>query len=180
MREYCGRLHDIKLDNKDGINKGVKTVRWPKLTGYQIAQTAPLSPLQRKSEAPFAFLEVLYKPPRMTKRSHTLHLPHQAGITDIKPSSQNAKVCRFRSQAMDAPPSEFTLWPQGPPHAFHDHPDLRIPSPRGPPGASQAGSWSLSPLPRPLRHVLWPDGHHLPAFSVTSVFSKQLGPALSQ
>lgn len=27
MREYCGWLHDIKLDNKDGINKGVKTVR---------------------------------------------------------------------------------------------------------------------------------------------------------
>lgn len=27
MREYCGRLHDIKLDNKDAINKGVETVR---------------------------------------------------------------------------------------------------------------------------------------------------------
>lgn len=47
------------------------------------------------------------------------------------------------------------------------------------PRTARPGSWACH-HPLPLRHVLWPDGRHLPAFSVTCAFSKQLGPALSQ
>ena len=90
----------------------------------------PLLPLQRKFKAPAAFLEVLYKPPRMNKGSHICpHLPYKPGITDIKPQLPcwldtflSVKVCRFQNQDVDAPPLEFTTWPQGPPYgAFHDH-----------------------------------------------------------
>lgn len=106
----------------------------------------PLSPLQRKFEAPAAFLEVLYKPPRMTKRSHTApHLPHQAGITDIKPQLWTQRFAGSGVRTWMHPhlnsPSGPRVHPRAPSTTT---PDLRIPSPRGPQD-SQAGQLSLSP-----------------------------------
>ena len=147
----------------------------------------PLLPLQRKFKAPAAFLEVLYKPPRMNKGSHICpHLPYKPGITDIKPQLPcwldtflSVKVCRFQNQDVDAPPLEFTTWPQGPPYgAFHDHswPQRPISSWFQ---ESQAGQLSPSP-PAATQTPPRPDRRHPPIFSVTCAFSKQLGPALSK
>ena len=52
------------------------------------------------------------------EEAHMCPLTHQPGMTDIKPRlptlSCSARVCRFRNQGTDAPPSGFTIWPQGP------------------------------------------------------------------
>lgn len=105
----------------------------------------PLSPLQRKFEAPAAFLEVLYNLPDDQEEPHSSPLTSPSRNYGHQAAAVNAKVCRFRSQDMDAPPSEFTLWPQVHPRApSTTTPDLRIPSPRGPQD-SQAGQLSLSP-----------------------------------
>lgn len=110
----------------------------------------PLSPLQKKFKAPAALLEVLYKPPRTTKRRHTCaHSPtSREWLTSShgcqrSPARQRFAGSGFRTRMRphgDSPPG-----PRVPARApSTTTPDLRSPSPRGPQD-SQAGQLSLSP-----------------------------------